>query len=267
MHMFLWQQPPRGDDRKNPLRVAGMVPMPSELIAPFCARFGIERLYQGFGQSEALTVLRRIDGLRSWKAGALGEPCAGIQVRLLGEDGCDVAVGEIGEFAVRTDEPHLIFEGYFRDADATAAASIDGWYRMGDLGRKNADGDFFFVDRKKDAVRYKGRNISTMEVESVVRRHPDVLAVAAFGIPCAELASEHELKCDVILREGSTLSEAELARFINDNAPYFFVPRYIEFVPDLPYTPTNKIQKFHLRAKGIGPHTWDRSAADFQVVK
>jgi crotonobetaine/carnitine-CoA ligase len=104
-------------------------------------------------------------------------------------------------------------------------------------------------------------------VESVIRGHPDVSAVAAFGVPSTELASEHELKCDVVLKVGSELTEAELARFINENAPHFFVPRYIEFVSELPLTPTNKVQKFVLREKGVTSGTWDRAATGFDVRK
>lgn len=267
MHIFLWQQPARPDDGDNPLRSVGMVPMPPELITPFCERFGIERLYQGFGQSEALTVLRRIDGPRSWKPRALGEPCDGMEVRLVDEAGIEVAPGVVGEFAIRPNRPHLIFEGYFRDEEATRAAFRDGWYLMGDLGRRDEEGDFFFIDRKKDAVRHKGRNISTMEVEAVVRQHPEVEAAAAFGIPSAELDSEHELKLDVVRKPQSRLTEAELARFINVNAPYFFVPRYIEFVEELPYTPTNKIQKYRLRERGLSARSWDRDREGYEVER
>jgi crotonobetaine/carnitine-CoA ligase len=267
MHIFLWQQPPMPDDRDNPLRAAGMVPMPADLIEPFRERFGIERLYQGFGQSEALTVLRRIDGPRSWKPGSLGEPCVGIEVRLLDDEGSEVAPDEIGEFALRPQALHLIFEGYFGEPVATRASYTGEWYRMGDLGRRDRDGDFYFVDRKKDAIRYKGRNISTMEVESVIRRHPEVVEVAAFGVPSTELASEHELKCNVVRKSGSTLTAPVLAAYVNEHAPHFFVPRYIEFVDALPYTPTKKVQKYLLRERGVTSETWDREAVGFVVAR
>ena len=117
------------------------------------------------------------------------------------------------------------------------------------------------------AVRFAGRNISTLEVESVVRRHPAVADVAAFGIPSAELASEDELKIDVVLKDGAGLTPEALCSFINDNAPYFFVPRYIEITDDLPHTPTGRVQKFQLRDRGVGPNTWDRVAAGFEVTR
>jgi crotonobetaine/carnitine-CoA ligase len=269
MHIFLWQAPERPDDRDNPLRVAGMTPMPDDLLGPFCERFGIEDITQGFGQSEALGVIGRSGGLgRRWKPGALGTILEDMEIRLIDDAGRDVPPGAVGEFALRPKAPHSIFEGYFNNPDATRAAfTDDGWYRMGDLGRRDEDGDFFFVDRKKDAVRYKGRNISTMEVEGVVRKHPAVADVAAFGIRSSELASEDELKINVILKPGATLTEDQLARYINDNAPYYFVPRYIEFVQSLPYTPTNKVQKYQLREAGAPAGCWDRERNAFELTR
>ena len=100
-----------------------------------------------------------------------------------------------------------------------------------------------------------------------MRRHPDVNDVAAFGIPSAELESEDELKLNVILHADKPLSADQLARYINDNAPHYFVPRYIEFVSELPYTPTNKVQKFILREHGVTAVSWDRKLNDFKLER
>ena len=134
------------------------------------------------------------------------------------------------------------------------------------MARKDpATGALFFVDRKKDAVRFAGRNISTMEVESVFRRHPTVSDVAAFGIPSAEIESEDELKVNIVLKDGESLSAEDICSFVNDNAPHYFVPRYIDFVDALPYTPTNKVQKFVLREQGVTASTWDQKTSDYKV--
>jgi crotonobetaine/carnitine-CoA ligase len=269
MHIYLWKQPPRPDDRDNPLRNAGMSPMPDDLIEPFCERFGINQIAQGFGQSEIGNVIsREPTNKRSPKPRILGNVAGNIELRLLDDDGNDVAVGEVGEFTVKPKKPHIMFEGYFENPEATAAAfTDDGWYRMGDLGRQDADGDYVFVDRKKDAVRYAGRNISTMEVEQAIRAHPAVNECAVFGIKSEELDVESELAANVILNEGQELTAEALARFVNDSAPYYFVPRYIEFVDSLPYTPTNKVQKFLLRERGTTAETWDRKAAGFELTR
>ncbi len=116
-------------------------------------------------------------------------------------------------------------------------------------------------------MRFAGRNISTLEVESVVLRHPAVREAAAFGIPSEQIASEDELKLNVVLHKGEELTHEALCEFINQNAPHYFVPRYVEFVDALPYTPTNKVQKFALREAGITQRTWDRNQSGFKVQK
>lgn len=142
------------------------------------------------------------------------------------------------------------------------------YYRTGDLGRQDpASGAYFYADRKKDALRYAGRNISTLEVESIVRRHPAIQDVAAFGIPSEEVESEQELKLNIILKEGKACTPEELCGFINDNAPHYFVPRYLDYVTALPYTPTNKVQKFKLREEGVGEQTWDLKLSNYVVKK
>ena len=186
---------------------------------------------------------------------------------LVDDDGNDVPEGTPGEALVRGRAPHVIFEGYFDNPGANAASFKDGWFRTGDLLRRDPDGDYYFVDRKKDSIRSKGRNISTIEVEQAVSHHPAIARVAAYGVTCEHLDAEEELALAVVLKEGTELTAPDLARFINDNAPYFFVPRYIEFVDSLPYTPTNKVQKFLLRERGISDRTWDRKAAGFELKK
>jgi crotonobetaine/carnitine-CoA ligase len=268
MHIFLWQQPERPDDADNPARVGNVIPLPEHLVKPYRKRFGLERISQGYGQSEAQNITKRIStDETNWKPNALGRPHNGIEVKLLDDEGREVGPNEIGEFCVKPLSPHVIFNGYYKNPEATAAAYFGEWYRTGDLGRRDEDGDLFFVDRKRDAIRYKGRNISTIEVETAVRKHPKVEDAAAFGIQSKELESEYELALSVIPKADASLSHEELARFINDNAPYYFVPRYMEFVKELPYTPTGKVQKYMLRERGVTPATWDLLKSDFKVER
>jgi crotonobetaine/carnitine-CoA ligase len=262
MHIFLWQQPPKADDADNPVRSAGMVPMPEAMIEPFKKRFGIEHITQGYGQSEVMALIARRPG-KSYKANSLGEPSAGIELKLLDERDFEVGPGEVGEFAIRPLEPYAIFNGYFNDAEATVRAWSNLWYHTGDLGRRDEDGELFFVDRKKDFIRYKGRNISSFQVEAAFMAHPAVAQCAAHAVASAELEAEAEMKLCVVLKPGQTATPAELCRFVNETAPYFFVPRYVEIMDALPSTPTGRVQKYKLRERGVTPETWDARKAGF----
>ncbi|WP_372780324.1 AMP-binding protein [Litorivivens sp.] len=268
MHMFLWNAPPQASDADNPVRSAQMVPMPDAIREPFKQRFGINAIHQGFGQSEIMLLMRRYDdGVTPWPPNSLGTPADDIEVALFNDSDEPVAVGEPGEICVREKSPHVLFNGYFNNPQATEQAFHGGWYHTGDLLKQDEAGHFYFVDRKKDLIRYKGRSVSSVAIESVARSHPGISDVAVYGVASAELESEHEIMLAAIPVPGAEVSEAELARHINDNAPYFFVPRYIEFVEQLPMTPTQKVQKNKLRERGLTEHTWDAKAADFEVQR
>ncbi|HVW30906.1 MAG TPA: AMP-binding protein, partial [Acidimicrobiia bacterium] len=253
-------------DADNPVRVAGFVPLPAELNDPMKERFGLEFIWQGFGQSEVMPMAIT-SRAGTWSPGSCGPPRPDLDVRILDEAGAEVPTGEVGEICIRPRRPGVMFSGYYGRPDDTLAAFADLWYHSGDLGRRNAGGELFFVDRAADYMRHKGRNVSSFEVERVFLAHPAVAEAAAHGVPAEELASEDEIKVCVVVRPGETVTEAELARFVNDRAPYYFVPRYIELVGELPHTPTERVQKFLLRQRGITAGTWDRHAAGFTVTR
>jgi crotonobetaine/carnitine-CoA ligase len=268
MRLFLWQAPGKDDDAENPVRCMGAIPMPDAILEPFKVRFGIDSIQQGYGQSEIMGLISRLDGAgRHWNPGSVGVPLPGIDVRLLDDEDREVPQGEIGEFCVRPTEPSVLFNGYFGDPAATLAACRNLWYHTGDLGRLDEDAQFHFVDRKRDLIRFKGRSVSSMAVEQAVRAHPHVREVAAFGIATAELSSEAEIMVAVVLEPDAEVDPSQLARFVNDNAPHYLVPRYIDIVNELPHTPTGKIQKFDLRARGVSATTWDREASHFHLER
>tara|TARA_R110002072_G_scaffold71776_8_gene171997 strand:- start:7060 stop:8712 length:1653 start_codon:yes stop_codon:yes gene_type:complete len=264
MGVFLMGTPEREDDADTPLREAGIVPLPPAMWDAFAKRFDVKLVRSGLGQSECLLTLNQEHSDAEAPVYALGWPPPDADVRLFDDDGNEVPDGEAGEICVRPLEPCILFNGYFDNPEATAEAFRGDWFLTGDMARKDPEnGAFFFVDRKKDAVRFAGRNISTVEVESVVMRHPDVAQAAAFGIPSEALDSEDELKINVVLKENARPSHEDIAGFINDNAPYYFVPRYMEFVDALPYTPTNKVQKYQLRKIGVTDDTWDLKSSPY----
>ena len=270
MSVFLMNTPEQSDDADNPLREACLAPIPPDKWQAFEQRFGVKLLRTGMGQSECLLTLNQehCDPSIEIPVYSLGFPPPDAEVGLFDDAGEEVPDGQTGEICIRPLAPHILFNGYFDDPQTTADAYRGDWFLTGDLARKDPQtGAFYFVDRKKDAVRFAGRNISTLEVESVVLRHPQVREAAAFGIASEQMASEDELKLNVVLHEGEALSAEQLCEFINQNAPHYFVPRYLEFVDTLPYTPTNKVQKFTLREAGINERTWDRNNSDFKIQK
>jgi crotonobetaine/carnitine-CoA ligase len=268
MGVFLLNSPALADDADTPLRVALIVPIPPDLWLTFEQRFNVRLLRSGLGQSECQLVTTQLEDRDDVPVYALGFPLDDTELRLCDDKGVAVPAGEVGEICIKPLQPHILFNGYFDDDKATAEAYRDGYYLSGDMARQDpGSGAYFYVDRKKDAVRFAGRNISTLEVESVMRRHPAIEDVAAFGITSKEVDSEQELKLNIVLCQGHKPGYEDLCQFINDNAPHYFVPRYMEFVDSLPYTATNKVQKYRLRQQGLGEHTWDLKNSDYQVQR
>ena len=266
MHVFLLNAPERPDDADHAMRAMQCVPLDTERAEAFSRRFGVRVIGQGYSQSEAMGTITQGHGeRRSWPPNSCGNALDSVEAKLMDDAGVEVAVNEPGELWLKPKRAHTFFNGYFDDPEATAAAWQDGWLKTGDMMRVDEEGNYFFVDRKKDAVRFMGRNISTFEVEHVARQHPAVADCAAYGIPSPLLRDEDELKLDAVAVPGESVDPEALARFINDKAPHYFVPRYIEIVDSLPYTPTNKVQKYRLRERGVTPASWDRQRAGFVV--
>ncbi|MGZ5130084.1 MAG: AMP-binding enzyme [Caldimonas sp.] len=163
--------------------------------------------------------------------------------------------------------PWLHAQGYYNMPEATARTVRNLWFHTGDRGYLDADGYVYFVDRKKDAIRRRGENISSFEVEQIILKHPAVLDVAAF--PVASEHSEDEVMVSVVLREGAKATEAELTEHCRENMAYFMVPRFIEFVAELPKTMTEKVEKYKLRAdaeKRLAA-LWDREKSGIVVKR
>jgi crotonobetaine/carnitine-CoA ligase len=158
-----------------------------------------------------------------------------------------------------------MFREYFKMPQETTAAFRNLWYHTGDLVRIDEDGELFFVDRQADYVRRRGENISSIEVEEVIRSHESIADVAVYSVPATD--SEDEITAAVVLAEGALLDPLDLARYCADNLPYFAVPRYLEVAADLPRTPTGRVQKFLLREAGVNEHTVDLVAAGFDAKK
>jgi crotonobetaine/carnitine-CoA ligase len=255
---FLFNQPPKPDDRDQPLRKMGMSPVIPEIEA-FKARFGIEAVLTGYGSTEVSTVACARPG--EAVPGEAGFIRSDYEVRLVDENDMDVAPGEAGELLVRAVEPWVTMAGYVNMPEATAKAWRNLWFHTGDLMRLAEDGQLIFCDRTNDAIRRKGENISSFEIEREADRHPAVLESAAIKAPSDHV--DDEVKLCVAPREGMTVAFDDLLAHLRSRLPAFMVPRYIEIVDALPKTPTQKVLKAQLRKDSLNPRTWDSAAGDF----
>ena len=261
-HM-LWAEPRRPDDADNPLRMIYAVPNPHDVQEAFLERFGLQ-LTEGYGSTEAnIVVYTRPD--EPTPKGTAGRAAPYYEVAVVDELDRPVPPGTSGEIVVRAKHPHILMEGYDGLAEATLAAFRNLWFHSGDRGHMDEAGFLFFHDRMKDAIRRRGENISSFEVERIVNKHPGVAETAAVAV--AAEVGEDEVKVVVVRNPGAALSEEALLRHCVAEMPYFMVPRFIEFRADLPRTPTQKVRKVALRAEGVTPATWDREAAGFRVTR
>ncbi|MFD0094671.1 AMP-binding protein, partial [Bacillus cereus] len=254
---FLMASPEQPDDADNPIRACIGGPVPS-FVDEFTKRFGIDRVVATYGMSEIVNVFLTPPGtsVTAQNHHSCGKE-AGFPVRLVRDDEQTAEVGEIGELQVGGDRSALNL-GYLNDAEATERAwTPDGWFKTGDLFRRDSDGYYYFVDRLKDAIRRRGENISSTEVEEVALQHPSVVECAVVAVPSEW--SEDEVMIFAVLAEGAELSPDELTEFMAERVPTFAVPRFVEFLDDLPKTPSHKIQKAVLRTRGRSPLTWDRT--------
>lgn len=266
MHVHLLQAPVRPDDRDHTLREAFFTPVLYENMPRYKERFGIASLPQSFGTSEALTIFEAPDDGTPWQGRAIGRPVDHYEVALLDERGIEVPVGDIGEICLRPRGPDIMFNGYFRDPAATWSMSRNFWHHVGDLARKDADGVYYFEGRKKDYIRYKGRNIALAEVEIAVSRFAKVSSAAAFGVQSVEIESEDELALAVVIAEGESCSAEDIADYLGENAPYYFVPRYIDFLSALPLNGHGRVIKDEL-SRSSPKDRWDSQAAGYSAKR
>ena len=258
MANFVYRQPEHPDEINSPLDKVLMVPLIPELDQ-FNKRFGT-RVHTVFNMTEISSPIKAgFDDTPNMPVTACGRVRPGYECRVVDEHDIEVPRGKLGELIVRSDEPWVMNAGYFNMPEKTAEAWRNGWFHTGDGFVHDTDGWFHFVDRQKDAIRRRGENISSMEVESHVNTHPAVLETAAIAVPSEW--GEDEVKIVVVLKPGEGVSAPNLHAYLAQIMPRFMVPRFVEFVETLPKTPTEKVRKVVLREAGITPTTWDKTAS------
>jgi crotonobetaine/carnitine-CoA ligase len=263
--MAVLAQPPSLEDTEHCLRFACFVPMSTDKQLEFAARFGVQVLEGTYGQTETVpTTIAPVDGPR--RPGTCGRPVWYLDVQIVNEFDEEVPRGETGEIVVRPKVPGGIFQGYWRKPEDTVATFRNLWHHTGDAGRMDDDGFVTFVDRKKDAMRRRGGiNVSSLELEATVTRHPGVAQAAAFAQPSA--MTEDEIVVALVPAEGATLTPHELFEFFRAELPYYAVPRYVRVCEQLPTNAMGRVMKQTLRDAGLDASTWDLESLGLTVKR
>jgi crotonobetaine/carnitine-CoA ligase len=255
MATFLLKQPPHPRDRDHKLRMVFIVPL-GQSGRTFRQRFGVD-VFTLFNMTEICTPL--ISRANPEKDSICGRPRAGVEVRLVDENDCSVPDGEVGQLILRTEAPWAMNHGYNNNPQATADAWRNGWFHTGDAFIRDADGDYRFVDRLKDAIRRRGENISSYEIEVELLSHPAVREAAAIPVPSE--FSEDEVLVVLAPASGASIDPEDIIRHLLPRMAHHMVPRFIRVIDELPKTPTAKVEKHVLRAEGLTADTWDRERA------
>jgi len=249
---ILLNQPASERDRDHPLKSFYMGK--SELDDALFGRFGVHAV-------ETYTSTEIGIGTASpygkWRIGSCGTAWdERFDVAIVDPEDRELGPDQAGELVVRPKQPFVMTTGYYNYPSETARLMRNLWFHTGDLARRDGDGYFYFLERLKDSIRCRGENISAFEVERAINAHSSVLECAAYGVP-SEL-EEDELMVAVVLRPGAMLRAPDLAAWCTEKLPAFMVPRFVDFVDELPKTPNGKVAKHELRRHGVTARAWDR---------
>jgi crotonobetaine/carnitine-CoA ligase len=260
MVSMLLAQPERDSDRGHTVSRALSPGTPARVWGEFGERFGVQ-LVEAYGSTETNFAIG-VPADRQ-RPGWMGVAREGFQARVVDEQDQELPAGTPGELVLRASHPYALAAGYWGNAEATVAAWRNLWFHTGDQVERDAEGWIRFCDRLKDAIRRRGENVSSFEVEQVLLAHPGVGAAAVFAVPSP--LGEDDVMAAVVLREGVALEELELIRFCEPRLARFAIPRYLELVDALPLTDTGKVRKAALRERGVGAATWDREVAGYEL--
>ena len=259
---ILLSRDPIPAERNHKVRLALGPGVPAHLHKTFLDRTGVS-LLEAYGSTETNFVIGR--SLADQKPDSMGRVRDGFEARVVDNDDNPVADGEAGELVLRSSEPFSFAIGYFGMDDKTVEAWRNLWFHTGDRVVRDSDGYLRFVDRLKDAIRRRGENISSYEVEQVLLSHPEIETAAVYPVQ-SELA-EDEVMAAIVRCDGAKLDEIALMEFCHTRLPYFAVPRFVTFVPDLPRTENGKVQKYKLRELGVTAQTWDRESHGYRLQR
>jgi crotonobetaine/carnitine-CoA ligase len=254
MGQALMATPETDADKDHGIHTMMIAPMSPGVQERFRRRFGIEPWTEIYGQTECTPLCAAPRSGERDRSGC-GTPAPDLDVVLLDDDGREVGVGEVGEICIRPRAPHAMFDGYWNRPEETLSAIKDLWFHTGDLARRRESGQLMFADRKKDAMRRRGENVSSMELESAIAKHPAVAEVAVHAVPSPQ--SEDDVKACIVLAPDAGVDPEALFDHFRDNIPYFAVPRYVEILDELPRNAVGRVMKHVLRNREPIGEVWD----------
>ena len=233
------------DTRSLRARFSGGAPLPAPVAIDFMDAFG-DVVFNFYGATETgLVTLAKPQDLRD-APGTIGKAIPGNEIRLLDDDKREVGDGSVGELFVKN---KLLVAGYHDDENATSESMVAGFFSVGDLARRDRDGNYFIEGRKRDMVISGGVNVYPAEVEGVLEAHPDIAEVAVVGVPDREWGER--VRAFVVRRGGSTVDEGALKNFAKERLAGPKVPRDFVFIDALPRNPTGKVLKRELRERAV----------------
>ncbi len=244
MYIYLLNHPDRKQYDLLSLRVciSGGAANPVEVLSAWKKEFGVTIL-EGYGLSETSPTASFNVLFKPTKAGTVGLPVYGVEMRVVDANDQEVPVGEVGEIVIRG---HNVMKGYYKQPEATAEAIRNGWFHSGDIGVMDEDGYFSIVDRKKDMIIRGGFNVYPREIEEVLYEHPEIAEVAVIGVPDAKMGEE--VKAIVYLKLGAKATAEDIQAFCKERVAAYKYPRTIVFIDTpLPKNATGKILKRELR--------------------
>jgi len=276
MPQYLMKQPERPNDKDHKVIFVGSAAAPKELVRDFEERFGL-KLYEGYGAVDGGGFSLGTGGAPDAPVGSMGKPPEGIIAEIMDDDLKILGHNEVGElvFHVKEAEKAIRKVSYYKNPEASAAriqVAPDGksWFLTGDLATKDENGWYFFVDRKKDSIRRRGENIAAWSIERSINEHDKVLESAAYGIKGHQVGedyAEDEVMVAVVLQPGKMMKPDELLDYLQDKLAYFQIPRFIDFVEELPKSEVHRIMKRFLKERGVVETTYDREKAGYKIKR
>jgi crotonobetaine/carnitine-CoA ligase len=255
---ILLKQPARAEDADNPVQAVLSMACPSDSWRRFEERFGV-RIVESYGMVDAVGSLLNDVG----RVGSIGKPVRGVEFRVVNDADEPLGPHNVGEIVFRHEKGQMTY--YENRPEDTARAYRGGWFHSGDLGEYDEDGFYYYRGRQKESMRRRGVNISAWEIESVLINHPGVLEVAAHAVPSPW--GEDDVKVVIRPTDHGTLRPEGILKYCEGRMASHAIPRFVEFVDEIPKTPTQRPQYAVLKQRGLTPQTWDRETAGYDVTR